>query len=118
MELYASMVENLDDHVGRLIDYLKTNDLYESTLIVFMSDNGAAAEDFYERSDNRQTKSQMSWGVAAAFAAVGYQLLVVDGRGKEPNSSVAQGRGALDRVDFEPQIELGRVGFRLSRRFF
>jgi arylsulfatase len=47
MELYASMVENLDDHVGRLIDYLKTNDLYENTLIVFMSDNGAAAEDFY-----------------------------------------------------------------------
>ena len=47
MELYAAMVENLDHHVGRLIDYLKSNNLYENTLIVFMSDNGAAAEDFY-----------------------------------------------------------------------
>lgn len=49
MELYASMVDNLDDHVGRLIQYLKDNGLYDNTLIVFMADNGAAAEDFYNR---------------------------------------------------------------------
>jgi arylsulfatase A-like enzyme len=48
MELYAAMVENLDGHVGRLLDYLKSNGLFENTLIVFMSDNGAAAEDFYD----------------------------------------------------------------------
>lgn len=47
MELYAAMVENLDDHVGELISYLKQNDLYDNTLIVFMSDNGAAGEDIY-----------------------------------------------------------------------
>jgi arylsulfatase len=47
MELYAAMVDNLDRHVGRLLDYLRANDLYDDTLIVFMSDNGAAAEDFY-----------------------------------------------------------------------
>jgi len=47
MELYAAMVTNLDGHVGQLVDYLKKYDLYNNTLIVFMSDNGAAAEDFY-----------------------------------------------------------------------
>lgn len=47
MELYAAMVSNLDEHVGRLVGYLKKNDLYDNTLIVFMSDNGAAANDFY-----------------------------------------------------------------------
>jgi len=47
MELYAAMVDNLDRHVGRLIDYLKDNDIYDNTLIVFMADNGAAGEDFY-----------------------------------------------------------------------
>lgn len=47
MELYAAMIENLDRHIGRLLDYLKDNDLYDDTLIIFMSDNGAAAEDFY-----------------------------------------------------------------------
>lgn len=46
MELYAAMVDNLDRHIGRLLDYLRDNGLYENTLIVFMSDNGAAAEDF------------------------------------------------------------------------
>ncbi len=47
MELYAAMVDNLDDHVGRLLNYLREYDLYEDTLIIFMSDNGAAGEDFY-----------------------------------------------------------------------
>lgn len=47
MELYAGMVDNLDYNIGRLIDYLKDIGEYENTLIVFMSDNGAAAEDFY-----------------------------------------------------------------------
>lgn len=54
MELYAAMVDNLDDHVGRLLEYLKSNDLYENTIIVFMSDNGAAGEDFYNRGDYKE----------------------------------------------------------------
>ena len=47
MELYAGMVDNLDYNIGRIIQYLKDIGEYENTLIVFMSDNGAAAEDFY-----------------------------------------------------------------------
>jgi arylsulfatase A-like enzyme len=47
MELYAAMLDNLDRNVGRLLDYLRANDLYDDTLIVFMSDNGAAGEDFF-----------------------------------------------------------------------
>ena len=37
---YASMIESLDDNVGRLIDYLKESGELENTLIVFSSDNG------------------------------------------------------------------------------
>jgi len=47
MELYSGMVDNLDFNIGRLIQHLKDIGEYENTLIVFMSDNGAAAEDFY-----------------------------------------------------------------------
>ncbi|NIR34524.1 MAG: sulfatase-like hydrolase/transferase, partial [Gemmatimonadetes bacterium] len=47
MELYAAMLDNLDDHVGRLLGYLEEEGMLENTLVVFMSDNGAAAEDFY-----------------------------------------------------------------------
>lgn len=47
MALYAGMVENLDRNIGRLIDYLRQSGQYENTLIIFMSDNGAAGEDYY-----------------------------------------------------------------------
>lgn len=47
MELYAAMVENLDHHVGRILAFLEERGLDESTLVLFLSDNGAAAEDFY-----------------------------------------------------------------------
>ncbi|HKB45292.1 MAG TPA: sulfatase-like hydrolase/transferase, partial [Chitinophagaceae bacterium] len=47
MELYAAMVDNLDKHIGQLVQFLKDSKQFDNTLIVFMSDNGAAAEDFY-----------------------------------------------------------------------
>lgn len=47
MELYAGMVDNLDENIGRLLDYLKETGAYENTWIVFMSDNGAAGDDFF-----------------------------------------------------------------------
>ena len=49
MELYAGMVDNLDYNIGRLLQHLKDIGEYDNTIIVFMSDNGAAAEDFYNQ---------------------------------------------------------------------
>ena len=43
MEIYAAMVDDMDQNIARVIAYLKANDLYENTLILFMSDNGAEA---------------------------------------------------------------------------
>ncbi|QRY64855.1 arylsulfatase (plasmid) [Ensifer sp. PDNC004] len=40
MELYAAMVEHMDANIGKLIRYLKSNNLYDDTLIIFLSDNG------------------------------------------------------------------------------
>lgn len=48
MEIYASMIEYMDDQVGRLIDHLKQTGEYDNTLILFISDNGAAGEDMGE----------------------------------------------------------------------
>ncbi len=47
MEVYAGMIDNLDYNVGRVIKLLKEKNKFENTIIIFMSDNGAAAEDFY-----------------------------------------------------------------------
>jgi len=41
---FRSMVSNLDENIGRLIAKLKELGLYENTLIIFTSDNGAAWE--------------------------------------------------------------------------
>ena len=64
MELYAAMVSNLDHHVGRLLAYLDAQGLRDNTLIVFMSDNGAAAEDFY---------NEEFWGVLHEHAVEHYE---------------------------------------------
>ena len=37
---YASMVHATDQNVGRIINFLKKNDIYDNTLIIFTSDNG------------------------------------------------------------------------------
>lgn len=49
MELYAAMVSNLDDNIGRLVAHLKALDKLDNTFIIFMSDNGAAPSDLYNR---------------------------------------------------------------------
>ncbi|HRX53619.1 MAG TPA: sulfatase-like hydrolase/transferase [Verrucomicrobiales bacterium] len=50
MEVFAAMVDLLDHNVGRLVSWLKENRLYENTLILFCSDNGACP---FERTKGR-----------------------------------------------------------------
>ena len=45
MELYAGLVENLDYHIGRLIDHLKKIGEYENTIFIVFGDNGAEGND-------------------------------------------------------------------------
>ncbi len=45
MEIYAAMVDRMDQNVGRLIDALKASGEYENTVILFMADNGAEGID-------------------------------------------------------------------------
>jgi arylsulfatase A-like enzyme len=44
MEVYAAMVDNMDQGIGRLIAALQANGQFENTLIVYLQDNGACAE--------------------------------------------------------------------------
>ncbi len=45
MELYAGLVENLDYHIGRLIEHLKEIGEYENTVFIVFGDNGAEGTD-------------------------------------------------------------------------
>ena len=75
MEVYAAMVENMDMHVGRVIDFLQASGQFENTVILFASDNGAAGEDLdfvprtVPRTDTDSSLANM--GRAGSFTANG-----------------------------------------------
>ena len=41
MEVYAAMIDYLDEQIKRIFDYLKETGEYDNTMIIFISDNGA-----------------------------------------------------------------------------
>jgi arylsulfatase len=81
MELYAAMVENLDFHIGRVLDHLREIGEYQDTLIVFLSDNGTEPGDRGPAgmdARNRAWYAQQfpdsdfeSWGRPGAFVEYG-----------------------------------------------
>jgi arylsulfatase A-like enzyme len=65
MEIYAAMIDYMDESIGRLLSFLRSKGEYDNTMIVFMSDNGpsktaiadylalgGAAADFVKMFDN------------------------------------------------------------------
>ena len=48
MEVYAAMVDEVDVHTGRLIEFMRSRGLLDNTVIFFMSDNGAEGHDLDE----------------------------------------------------------------------
>ena len=51
MEVFAAMVDVLDQNIGRIIERLKTKHLLDNTLVLFCSDNGACP---FERTRGRE----------------------------------------------------------------
>ena len=49
MEVYAAMVDCLDQGVGRIIEQLKQSGQFDNTLIFFLADNGGCAEEYGSR---------------------------------------------------------------------
>ena len=45
MEVYAAQIDRMDQGIGRILDALEETGQLDNTLVIFMSDNGACAED-------------------------------------------------------------------------
>ena len=87
MEAYAGLVDNMDYHIGRVINFLKDIGEYENTIIIFTVDNGPnpwyadeypsnAGSDFIKEFDNSlenigQPGSNVSYGLGWAQASAG-----------------------------------------------
>ena len=72
MEIYAAMVDNMDDNIGRIMTYLKRNNMYENTVVLFFSDNGPDAG-YMERAmkDYGFDNSLENMGNATSFLSIG-----------------------------------------------
>lgn len=42
--IYSAMIDRMDQNIGKLVGFLKENQLLENTIIFFLNDNGACAE--------------------------------------------------------------------------
>lgn len=47
MATYAAMIEIMDEGIGKLVDTIKKKGMYENTVFIFLSDNGATDEGGY-----------------------------------------------------------------------
>jgi len=56
MEVYAAMVDNMDQGIGRIVNALKSNNQLDDTLILFFQDNGGCAEGLGRKPRNEWTK--------------------------------------------------------------
>jgi arylsulfatase len=71
MEVFAAMVDVVDQSMGRLVDFLKEEGIFDNTLILFCSDNGACP---FERTRGRYLKPwdpKSYWTYDASWAHAG-----------------------------------------------
>ena len=71
MEVFAAMVDVLDQNIGRLVQKLKDQGVYDNTLILFCADNGACP---FERTRGRYLKPwdpDSYWTYDASWAHAG-----------------------------------------------
>lgn len=58
MEVYAAMVEVMDQGIGRIVKTLKQQGKLDNTLIFFLQDNGGCAEEYGSRGEEKPDPSQ------------------------------------------------------------
>ena len=73
MEVYAAMIDRMDQGIGRITSALNKADCFENTLILFMQDNGGCAEGL-GRNSRRQKEVRAQQATLPAMAADQLQI--------------------------------------------
>ncbi|MDA1006136.1 MAG: arylsulfatase, partial [Verrucomicrobia bacterium] len=71
MEVYAAMVDILDQNVGRLIAHLKASGQWDNTLLLFCSDNGACPFERTRRKELDPWNPKSYWTYDVGWAHLG-----------------------------------------------
>ena len=103
MQVYAAMVTEMDQAIGRVLDQIKANGDWEDTVVLFLADNGASADpmpfgelsDFRERSDIVRKKTKDGRDVR-----IGNDPLLMPG-GEETYQSYGRGWANLSNTPFK-----------------
>ena len=74
MEVHAAMVDCIDQGVGRILDELRAKGLYDNTLIIFTSDNGASSENYTIGDFDRHDRTRDGQMVVRNAAVPGDEL--------------------------------------------
>ncbi|MBM4104189.1 MAG: arylsulfatase [Planctomycetes bacterium] len=61
MEVYAAMVDSMDQGIGRVIKSLKDRGLFDNTIIFYLQDNGGCAEDGGREGNSNPRKDKPSF---------------------------------------------------------
>ena len=82
MEVYAAMVDRMDQGIGNIVDELKRHDALDNTMIVYLQDNGGCAEGFGRRSnaENIEGKSYPPLGRDGLQTKIWLPMQTRDGR--------------------------------------
>ena len=119
MEIYAGMVNNMDYHFGRVVNYLKDIGEYENTIVIFLSDNGPNPWFSDEYPGNRGSKwfaqfdnsidnlghpmSHYAYGMGWASASAGpldlFKMTVAEGGIRSPMLIAGPGVKGGQQVD-------------------
>lgn len=71
MEVFAAMVDCVDQNIGRLVQFLKQHDQFENTLVLLCSDNGACPFDRTRGKDKDPWDPASYWCYDVGWAHVG-----------------------------------------------
>ncbi len=74
MEVYAAQIDRMDQGIGRVIEALKRTHQLENTIIIFLSDNGACAEDIPDNASTDELINQ--YKIARSHTRGGAEMIL------------------------------------------
>ncbi|MDH3727777.1 MAG: sulfatase-like hydrolase/transferase [Myxococcales bacterium] len=104
MAVYAGMIDAMDHHIGRLLEYLKDTDQYDNTVFIFTSDNGPEG--------TKVLTGARALYLRLWFATHGYNMdyETLGTRGSFVDIGPSFGNAALFKGDYKIVIDRGPVG--------
>lgn len=93
MEVYAAMLDRMDQGIGRILGALRERGFYENTLVFYLQDNGGCAEGM-GRARRERVPSRPAQPTLPAMAATDLQLQMIPKQTRD-GYPVRQGYGVL-----------------------